>query len=462
MNTSPQDQDWEGRLQAGLGDAPAPDFAAWCERHPGAVAALTPLQPLSLRKYLNRRTVLTTLQGIAASLLVVSGLIWMSSGSGTLSPSAFADVIPGVDDVQTMTWTDVYYMRFTSEDGKRTWIQESRRLNAYRHPGQYRETSLNEAGKPMGVTITDNLAGRMLSLDLPGKKAVLKFPEHPRGERAPFAWVGDLIRERKTGSESYRIKSVSLLGRREIDKLQANTVRVITRGVEDSADLRTDYFFDVASKQLVGIQGEAGCESGDKSATYVHVPFDPETASDRDNPPEEKWSKLVPVGRVTHEMVLNPSLDPSEFSLDPPADYAFEKMAKPTVTEDEMIAFLEAAARFNDNQFPDSPHDPFDRDKFNRASNKAETDRTAVERALIDIRDKILMREIYQPPLKQFEEDQTTPESFHYVGSGVKVGQADRIVGWYRLRNAANYRAIYGDLSVKDVTAADLPLNVSN
>lgn len=401
---------------------------------------------------------MTAFKWVAASLLVLGGLLWLGFGNGTLGPSAFADAIPGVDGVQAMTWTDIYYIRFTSEDGKRTWLQKDRRLNAYRHPGQYRETMLDKNDKPISVNITDNRAGRMLSLDPAGKKGVLKFPVHPRGELAPFAWVGDLIRERKTGSDSYRVKSVSMLGSKEIGKKQANVVRVMTRGVEDAVDLRTDYLFDTESKQLVGIRGEAGCESGGDDASYVHVPFDPDTANDRNNPPEEKWSKMMPVGRVTQEIVLNPKLDPAEFSLDPPLGYAFEKTAKPTVTEEEMLVFLGAAARFNDDQFPDSPAEPIDRDKFNAASKKEEKDRTPSERALIEIRDKILMREIYRSPLKQFEDDQAAPGSFHYVGSGVKVGQADKIVGWYKLRSSSKYRAFYGDLSAKDVTATELPL----
>ncbi len=177
---------------------------------------------------------------------------------------------------------------------------------------------------------------------------------------------------------------------------------------------------------------------------------------------EDAAQEAFAVAALTHEIVLNPKIDPNDFSLDPPTDFAFEKMAKPTVTEDEMIAYLGAAARFNDNQFPDSPYDVFDRDKFNAASHKELTARTPVEQALIDIRDKIMMREIYRSPVKQFEEDQTTANSSHYVGSDVTVGQSDRLVGWYKLRNATKYRAVYGDLSIKDVTESDLPLNIEN
>ena len=391
---------------------------------------------------------MTSFKWLAASLLIAGGLVWFRSG-GILSQNAFAETIPGVDGIQNMTWTTTYYGRVTSADGKRTWLRSERRLHAYRHPGQYRETLLDEIGQPRGVHIADARAGRMLVLDLRDKKAVLKPLIGQPDLRGPFAWVGEALRERLV-AKTMRVRSVSLEGQKEIDKTQANVVRAMIHKGDDLGYGRHDFLFDVASKRLVGIW------------VPNQADFDPETAADRNNAAEEKWSKEIALGGLEHEIVLNPKLDMSEFSLDPPAGYAFEKMAKPTVTEDEMIAYLGAAARFNDNAFPDSPYAAFDSDKFNAASEKDLAARTEVEQALIDIRDKIMMREIYRSPVKQFEEDQTTPDSFHYVGSGVKVGQAERIVGWYKFRNATKYRAIYGDLSVKDVTAAELPLNVSN
>jgi len=45
----------------------------------------------------------------------------------------------------------------------------------------------------------------------------------------------------------------------------------------------------------------------------------------------------------------------------------------------------------------------------------------------------------------------------HYAGSGVKVGEADKAVFWYLPDGADTYRVIYGDLSVKDVAAENLP-----
>ena len=46
---------------------------------------------------------------------------------------------------------------------------------------------------------------------------------------------------------------------------------------------------------------------------------------------------------------------------------------------------------------------------------------------------------------------------WHYVGNGVKLGDAESPVCWYRPDGSETYHVIYGDLSVKDVAPANLP-----
>ena len=46
---------------------------------------------------------------------------------------------------------------------------------------------------------------------------------------------------------------------------------------------------------------------------------------------------------------------------------------------------------------------------------------------------------------------------WHYVGNGVKLGNAESPICWYRPDDSETYRVIYGDLSVKDVAPEDLP-----
>jgi outer membrane lipoprotein-sorting protein len=46
---------------------------------------------------------------------------------------------------------------------------------------------------------------------------------------------------------------------------------------------------------------------------------------------------------------------------------------------------------------------------------------------------------------------------WHYAGKGVKLGDANTAIFWYKPRDSKNYRVIYGDLSVKDAAPEELP-----
>jgi hypothetical protein len=50
-----------------------------------------------------------------------------------------------------------------------------------------------------------------------------------------------------------------------------------------------------------------------------------------------------------------------------------------------------------------------------------------------------------------------TEDKYHYAGKGVKLGDADKAIFWYRPEGSDTYRVIYGDLSVKDVSEENLP-----
>ena len=212
---------------------------------------------------------------LAALLLIGVGFLCMAFGKRDLSSSAFADNIPGVDDVPTMTWTTTNYIRWSSEDGKRTWIQKQHVLHAYRHPGQYRDTWLDDDGQPGTVEITDYRAGRTLDLYPKQHKAILKFSVAKADCRGPFAWVGDVVRDRKLG-RLYRVEAVSLQGQKEIDGSQATVVRVKLKNVEEGFTMCRDFFFDKTSKRLVGIR-----------EPNPGTDFDHDTVPDQDIPAEE-------------------------------------------------------------------------------------------------------------------------------------------------------------------------------
>jgi outer membrane lipoprotein-sorting protein len=51
----------------------------------------------------------------------------------------------------------------------------------------------------------------------------------------------------------------------------------------------------------------------------------------------------------------------------------------------------------------------------------------------------------------------TRGDDWHYAGSGVKLGDANKAIFWYQPKGSQTYRVIYGDLTVKDVKPEDLP-----
>ena len=56
-----------------------------------------------------------------------------------------------------------------------------------------------------------------------------------------------------------------------------------------------------------------------------------------------------------------------------------------------------------------------------------------------------------------FQQLEPNGATWHYVGSGVKLGDAEKAIFWYRPEGSKTYRVIYGDLSVKDVAQENLP-----
>jgi hypothetical protein len=56
-----------------------------------------------------------------------------------------------------------------------------------------------------------------------------------------------------------------------------------------------------------------------------------------------------------------------------------------------------------------------------------------------------------------FQQLDPTGATWHYAGSGVKLGDASKAIFWYQPKGSASYRVIYGDLSAKDVAPGDLP-----
>ncbi len=145
-------------------------------------------------------------------------------------------------------------------------------------------------------------------------------------------------------------------------------------------------------------------------------------------------------------------MDDSLFSMDVPAGYTQQQMVIDLMgsTEEDFIAGLKMLAEITDTKtFPQDISIEYvvknitdiDRQVQKSAANKDEEVQMGMKlgRMLVFLR-------FFKGEGK-----------WHYAGSGVKLGEAERAIFWYKPKASQTWRVIYGDLNVKDVNEQDLP-----
>lgn len=430
MNASMNDPEFDQGLHEALGRPRAADFETWRRRHGDAIGHLNPVVTRIRRR--NQRAVALASKALVLLLVVAAVATWFA-GSDRVS---LAQVAQRIDRARTISWTSTGYERWTSADGQRTWISTTRCEQAYRSPGLYRQTYFDAAGKIQRIVVNDSNTGRTLTLDPRNHRATLST-RHFNSPQGPFASTSTTLKD----------ESLEFVGKRQTQAGPVSVVRVHAgnrRGAMNSAD----YWIDPGSKQLVGLMVPGADE------------FDPEALPDRDNPAEEKPSSGTNLGSVLHNIVFDAKLEADLFSLEAPADYSVAEQPTPAFSEAELVDWLEALARFNDSRFPDDlGSKEFDRDRLNAVARKPKAEQVEAERRLIELNEKFMLARV-RPPVAFFIRNNTVPDSFRYLGRGVPLGSPNRLVCWYRLKSNGALRAIYGDLTVKDVQPEDLPLRV--
>lgn len=453
MKTDDTDKEFDDLVHSAIGrDSVLFDFEQWKQQHQHEIeAGQTISQSRSRAEGSDRRVIALadrrqamtrTLKIAAAAVIFIAVCLGLPRlGYRDDSTTAWAQMLEQIENAETMTWQITFYQTFTSKDGQRTWIETETREQAYKAPGLSRDVHLGEDGRIERWTITDVMEGKELSVN-PGKqRATLRELTMTTDDpKSPFVWVKKAMEER----------TLEWVGKRMTEGRQVNVFRAAFRDTAENHAWSYDFWVDVETKQLVAL----------------YVPgadiFDPENDPASQNAPEETYSFAEATAFAKHHIDFNAELDDALFSLEPPQGYTFEIEGRARVTEEEMIAWLGLLAEFHGGTFPDGAVPPFDvsSDQTNAISDKAKEDRTPIEQKLLDTMHRYMMANLNGMPVAHFLADYAEKGSFRYLGKGVKLGDVDRIVCWYRLNNSDMYRAVYGDLSVTDVTPEDLPLSV--
>ncbi len=243
------------------------------------------------------------------------------------------------------------------------------------------------------------------------------------------------------------VANLELVRKIDSESGQVNIFRTAFRDIANNEDWSYDFWIDAKTREMV----------------EVHVPgadiYDPENDPTMDNSPENAWSTSKPISSIEHDISFNMELDDSLFQLQPPEGYTVINIAREQVTEKEIVDYLGILADYYDKTFPErlSPV-AVTSDKLNAIGAKPKNNRTAAEQKLLETHNYYKMANLNMLPIGHFIKDHTVENSFRYIGKGVNLGDQDRIVCWYKLKDSNTYRAVYGDLSVKDIRADELPI----
>jgi hypothetical protein len=167
---------------------------------------------------------------------------------------------------------------------------------------------------------------------------------------------------------------------------------------------------------------------------------------------ETVWSGSPKTEVTMSHFELNEKLDPALFDTTPPADYKVQTFGidASEPTETTLIDGLRLAAGWNDGQFIrlDIPStNALVRKQVKKVVGARKDESMEMPPELVTKIGTIARGLAFAVAL---------PESAdaHYAVDGVKLGEPNRPIFWYKPEAAKTYRVIYADLSVKDAETA--------
>jgi outer membrane lipoprotein-sorting protein len=161
---------------------------------------------------------------------------------------------------------------------------------------------------------------------------------------------------------------------------------------------------------------------------------------------ETVWSGTPSTRSTMKDFKLNAEVDPALFDTTAPAGYkvmSFEvDAAKPT--EADLVAALRAIADVNDGEFLDRL------DTASMQSAMMKRMFSGKEKKPDDISKELMQLSLVIGRGVTWALELTATADVYYAGKGIKLGEPDRPVFWYKSKGQRNWRVIYADLSVQD------------
>jgi len=345
---------------------------------------------------------------IAAAVLLFAGIgavVYALLGSS--KSVAFAEVRRQIEQLETMRW-------HTSMDLKLTVPGAPGHLEMdcyYKMPGLMRQEITIPGMPDKAINAVDFSTGKVLSLIPAEKQAVMidlgQLPKAARDKQKDF------VAEMKKMVQGDAIE----LGTKEINGRPAKGFRVT------------------------------------RNQQVMDIWVDPKTGA-----PLAMDMNIPGLGSMTMDgFVIGAELDESLFSQAIPEGYKLLNLQMPmgNLGEDDLIGGLRYLADLNDGKFPPAltpSGEIIQKLKGQEKAFEGLSDEEAAQKALKMVAPLVRMGQFVQ-----------TVKDFNYVGAGVAVGDAGRIICKYKVTESIGhggkgpYRVVYGDLRIEDAPAPEQP-----
>ena len=361
------------------------------------LAALTAKAEQHTTHLRRRRIVLTTMKIAAAALVAASGFVYFALFPST-EATAFAAMAQKLREAHRLSYNT------TTESPD---IKPPLKMKVL-----FKEPNLYRAEAPGGlVTIIDSSRGKHLLLDPTAKTALLLEGKPAAAPASLGAGVGLIGRLRQLTEGDAKP-----IGEKAIGGIKARGYLVNNLGMQMTI------WVDPATRLPILLESSNRIDGKEIRSTVSDFQIDPE-------------------------------MDDGLFRTDPPTGYALRKGESDTRSMDEKTflepekaveAFLRMFATKTGGTFPNLLDASMDFDKA-FPKNKIGT-----------LPDPDTLRAVYAYA-RVLMATRNLKGGFGYKSDGVKLGDADKILFWYRPEGATHYRALFGDLHAADVTEDRLP-----
>jgi outer membrane lipoprotein-sorting protein len=343
-----------------------------------------------------KRTMPGTMRIAAAALVTAGGLLYFA-GVPSKEATAFAELAQKLREAHTLAY------RITTETPESKTALKIRSL--------FKEPSLFRAETDGGIiTIVDGSQGKQMLLDPAANTALLLEGKARKAPPGPGMGLVEHLRQLTAGDAK-----------------------------------------PVGNKRIGGIPARGYLVK--KFSTEMTVWVDPGTRLPiRVETSDRIQGKEI---RVTlSDFQVDPDLDDALFRVAVPSGYALRKAESNALEMDEKTflnpeqataAYLRVFAEKTGGTFP------------RRLDDLTELDEVFPKKQKLGELPDAEALEVVQRTVRFMLATRSLKGGFGYRSQGVKFGDADKIVFWYRPEGAANYRVLYGDLHVSDVTENRLP-----